>query len=264
MPFNVAPGVELWTREDWKADPAHPRVGHLVPREARTHVIIHHTVLVDPDPSPNVWEEDEEIRSAMRKLQTIRPDLDLDVPYNFVVFLRPKDRVNRVTVCEGRGEDRSGAHTYGHNTKGIGIAFMGNFEKAVSGFAKDYIPYVNLFLGWLQMDPNAQGYGGPWDPMQNLGSKFPIIDDGQKHRNVYIHRDFKATACPGGSIAEVADQFNFTNPALPPEPEDPKPGRFLKLFKNRELHSEIPIPEDWHVIQRIDERGNVFIDVRPQ
>lgn len=34
-----------------------------------------------------------------------------------------------LVLGEGRGLDHSGAHTSGHNTSALGIAFQGNFDK---------------------------------------------------------------------------------------------------------------------------------------
>jgi hypothetical protein len=64
----------------------------------------------------------------MRKLQTLlAKKLGKDVPYNFVAHLMDTSPASML-VCEGRGEDRSGAHTKGHNTKGIGIIWGHNTD----------------------------------------------------------------------------------------------------------------------------------------
>src|SRR3990170_848651 len=112
------------SREAWGARTDIPRLGNPVPRQHRSHIILHHTVITDPDATPNLWETVDEVRLKMRQLQTSRPDLGLDVPYNFVIFLMPEG----IVVCEGRGYNLDGAHTYGHNTTGVGVAFQGNFE----------------------------------------------------------------------------------------------------------------------------------------
>ena len=124
--FEIIPGLRFVDRRGWGASAAHPRLGNQVSRAARSHVIIHHTVMPDGDSSPNLWETDAEVFAMMRRLQTVRPDLGLDVPYNFVVFLMRN--ATEIIICEGRGEDRSGAHTKGHNTHGIGVCFAGEFE----------------------------------------------------------------------------------------------------------------------------------------
>ena len=139
----------------------------------------------------------------MKQLQTIRPDLGLDVPYSFVVFLMNTDPES-IYVCEGRGEDRTGAHTKGHNTTGIGVSIQGNFEYEID--ITGYIPLISKFLGWLKNDPNNPDYGGPYAPMINLGQLKP------NGRHVFGHRDFKPTACPGKSVWSKIGEFNFTWP----------------------------------------------------
>ena len=165
------------------------RLGNLVDRSDRTHVIIHHTVApADTDATPNVWEDDSEIFRAMRDLQVERPDLGLDIPYNFVAFAQP----THLTTCEGRGEDRSGAHTKGHNTKGIAVSFAGNYEDTDidPDVLATQIDAVSAFFHWLKTNASHPDYGN-FEPMRNLGSLPPST------RMVFTHRDFKATACPG-------------------------------------------------------------------
>ena len=121
MKFEIVPGLIYVPRDAWGADPEFPRLGRKVPRSRRTHVICHHTAMTDPnDESPNIWESEREMFKMMRRLQVVRKkDLGADVPYNFVAFLFRKQ--SKIYICEGRGEDRTGAHTKGHNTAGIAI-----------------------------------------------------------------------------------------------------------------------------------------------
>ena len=218
--IRIAPGVTYLDRQEWSADPQYPRLGEKVPREARIEVIIHHTVVVDNDTTANLWETEAEVCAQMRKLQTIRKaDLGADVPYNFVIFLLQTTPPS-IYVCEGRGEDRSGAHTVGHNTSGIGIAFQGDFEKQPVE-VRPYVPLINKFLGWLKYDPNGPGYGGPYPPLANLGQNHP------PGRKVWAHRDFKATDCPGRFLLEVLPEFDFLDPRA--EEVKPKPRRAPKV-----------------------------------
>ena len=94
---TIAPGVVYLDRNDWNADPAFPRLGGADdPRNPGTWTdvnvlhrrerIMHHTVIIDDDATPNLWENIEEVKRKMRQLQTIRPALGFDVPYNFVIF----------------------------------------------------------------------------------------------------------------------------------------------------------------------------------
>lgn len=197
--LQIGQDIEYYPRADWGADTSIPRLGNIVAREKRTHVIIHHTVMVDTDGTPNIWESENAVFENMQRLQTIRPDLGLDVPYNFVAY--PK-KYGELVICEGRGEDRSGAHTSGHNTAGLAVSFAGNFEDHNFNFAP-YAPALSDFLAWLRYDANLPGYGGPYEPMSNLGAVHP---DG---RQVFAHQDFKATACPGKYILYDLDRVDF-------------------------------------------------------
>lgn len=203
--FDISPGLTFVDRKGWGADDSILRLGHKVGRTKRTHAIIHHTVTPDTsDKSPNLWETQDEVFKMMGKLQKVRPDLGKDVPYNFVVFLMKKKE--SIMVCEGRGEDRSGAHTKGHNTKGVGISFAGNFMDDISDAdLSSRMHLVSSFLGWLKFDPSHADYG-QFDPMGNLGSLQPT------QRNVFIHQDFGPTACPGSKIVKFAGLLDFIEP----------------------------------------------------
>ena len=202
--FEISPGLRFADRVAWGADTSLPRLGHKVGRTKRTHVIIHHTVTPDSsDSSPNIWETDKEVFKQMQKLQTIRPKLGKDVPYNFVAFLLKN---GQVLICEGRGEDRTGAHTKGHNTKGIAVSFAGNFEDQISDEdVASRMHLISKFLGWLKFNPSHPDYG-QFDPMTNLGSLQPT------NRNVFVHQDYKATACPGKKIIKFAGMLDFVGP----------------------------------------------------
>ena len=204
--FEILPGLTFVDRSGWGAKSTFPRMGHRVPRSKRTHVIIHHTVVSDVnDTSPILWETLPEVYRNMRRLQTIRPDLGNDVPYSFLVYLMAKK--NAMVICEGRGEDRSGAHTKGHNTAGIGIALAGNFhEDNVAGIEVAKRMYLlSGFLGWLRYAPSHPDYG-TFSAMKNLGSMRPA------GRAVYVHQDFKNTACPGKRALPHLSQLAFTHP----------------------------------------------------
>ena len=185
----------IWMpREAW-ADLDLTRKGLFVAPEKRTEVFIHHTVTVDADDTPSVWESYGEIRDHMHKLQTIRPDLSLDCPYNVVVFILGRDP--RLVLAEGRGLYRSGAHSPGHNTSALGIAFAGNFERddpwelthVLGGFGTDqplsqWIDDLREHLGFVNL----------------LKSRPPVDEQAGllvRERRVWAHSDIEATACPG-------------------------------------------------------------------
>lgn len=204
--FEIVPGLQFVSRDTWGARAELPRLGRRVARSRRTHVIAHHTVLGDTgDQSPNLWESLPEIYKNMRRLQVVRADdLGADVPYNFVAFLF---RNGGLVICEGRGEDRGGAHTKGHNTAGIGIAFAGNFdERSLPGIELARRAHLfSAFLGWLRNDPSHPDYG-TFPRMRNLGSVRP------GDRSIFVHRDFKATACPGRFMLAHLPHVGFLDP----------------------------------------------------
>lgn len=203
--IELSPGLRLASRAAWGASSKHPRLGAKVARSNRTHVFIHHTVMVDNDDSPNVWESDEEAFAKMRQLQTVRPDLGLDVPYSFVAYIMAD---GGLLICEGRGEDRDGAHSRGHNTAAIGISFAGNFhDRAIPEAAlAAAIPLLSRFLGWLRFSASHAGYGN-YAPMAQLGSR-----KAPNGRRVWAHRDIKATACPGDKLMKHLDGVVFIDP----------------------------------------------------
>jgi hypothetical protein len=202
--FEIVPGLVVVPREDWGADNALPRLGNKVPRSRRTHVICHHTVMPDnSDTSPNIWETEREMFSMMRRLQVVRrKELGADVPYNFVVFF--SSTRSKVYICEGRGEDRTGAHTKGHNTAGIALSFAGDFHNNPVNAVEvaERIHLVSFFLGWLRHNPSHPDYG-QYSAMRNLGVLRP------QDREVFFHRDFKNTACPGKNLEPFLKQLTF-------------------------------------------------------
>jgi len=186
----------------------------LVPRSRRYYNITHHTVGVDSDATKNVWENLDEIRFMTKRLQLIRPDLGADVPYNAVVFPAILDGQYVLVVCEGRGYDRSGAHTAGalptsalpypynyFNVGGFASSWAGNFENE----AFDYAPFASAnkaYLRHLKVE------------MPNLGTRTIVPG-----RVTNGHRDFKdyspplnQTACCGQILYSKLGEFTFDGP----------------------------------------------------
>ena len=149
-------------RADINYDLSLPRLGWIVPQVQFRSMGLHHTVSIWSD-KPGLGDE----RAFMRGLQTIRPDLGLDVPYHFVLFRQASDL--DAVVCEGRGWERTGAHTKGRNSTTYGVACAGDFR----------------------FDRMTQGMV---EAVRWIGTHI-------KHPEAtWGHRDAKATICPGNNI----------------------------------------------------------------
>jgi hypothetical protein len=175
--------VIVLSRADWGARTDLRRRGDIVDRSRRMEVFIHHTVIVDNDATPNEWESLDEVKRQMQKLQTVRAqDLGADVPYSMVAFCMSN---GDLVLGEGRGLDRSGAHTVGHNTAGLGISFQGNFESP--SLPRHFDSQLAALGDWLRELRNNKGF-------VNLGTRRPL------GREVFGHRDVKPTDCPGENL----------------------------------------------------------------
>jgi hypothetical protein len=180
------------SRSDWRARTDLPRRGFIVDPIKRTEVFIHHTVIVDDDPSPNQWETHDEVTARMHQLQTIREqDLGADVPYSMVAFCMAN---GDLVLGEGRGLERSGAHTRGHNTSAIGIAFQGNFENLP--LPTHFDVQLAALGNWLRQRREQDGF-------VNLGTERPL------GREVFAHRDVKPTDCPGEHLFGKLNLIRF-------------------------------------------------------
>ena len=188
-------------RGEWGADASLGRRGWVVPVSNWKHITEHHTVIIDNDATPNLWETKAEVFQKMRQLQVIRPDLGNDVPYSWVIFLMAD---GTIIVCEGRGLRHTGAHTIGHNSDSQGVAFEGDFENFRVNIGP-YIPKVNHFFGWLKFEAGAS----------NLGARLHSIPAAQ---TIHYHQMFSQTACPGGVIINNINSFKYVE--YKPQEED--------------------------------------------
>ena len=180
-------------RAKWGADKKLPRRGYLIGPLHRTEVYVHHSVIVDADATANEWETLDEVKSNMRRLQRIRPDLGSDIPYNMVAFCMSD---GELALCEGRGLSRTGAHTRNHNRSALGIAFQGDFEN--NALPGNIDTQLADFAAWLRDLRNNQGF-------TNLGATRP--DD----KHVWGHRDSPTarTACPGQKLYDKLALIRF-------------------------------------------------------
>lgn len=174
----------LLSRRQWGADCSIPRRGHLIGPLPRTEVFVHHTAIIDRDSTENEWETTKDVAYRMRQLQRIRPDLGLDVPYNFVAFCMSS---GELAICEGRGLARTGAHTKDHNRSALGVAFQGNYE--AGQLPRNFETQLSELGQWLRQLRNRGGF-------VNLGNSRP------SDRQVWGHRDAPSarTACPGKKL----------------------------------------------------------------
>ena len=132
----------------------------------------HHTVTIAPD---LVAPYDDDYQ-AIRDLEKIGQDrFGGGMSYSFLIT--PVG-----LLFEGLGIDRVGAHTAGHNTSSVGVAFVGNYETTVP--TQEQMGAA----AWLL----AHGAGKWWN--------VPAFTGG--------HRDVKATACPGQHLYSRLGQIN--------------------------------------------------------
>jgi len=101
-----------------------------------------------------------------------------------------------LVLCEGRGVDRQGAHTKGHNTRGIGIAFQGNFEPEDTPLPTNLNANVLALAAWLRKLREQEGF-------LNLGTDHP------GDREVFAHKDVKQTDCPGRHLIARLAMIRF-------------------------------------------------------
>ena len=168
-------------------DTLYPRRGYVVLPAAREGWVHHHTVGADTDGTKNRWESEAKILVKARRMQTVRPDLGLDVPYNFLNFISQINGEWSLVICEGRGWNRTGAHTAGHNTRLIASGWVGDFRNE-GGIPDDVLE-------------DALRSHGAW-VAQQVALRAINIEE------VAGHRDYKATSCPSDRIYSRLDTFS--------------------------------------------------------
>jgi hypothetical protein len=167
------PKIVYLPRSFWTDDPPG---GHPLPHNKINQLVAHHTVFIlkDYDGDGFLNGDLDDIKSYMLALRDARPDLAFngvnEVPYSFVHFFGAHD--DEAFVVEGRGWDRTGAHTLDYNSKVYGCATAGNtdIQPATPGLIASY-----RLIGSLLPNPMNAG--------RTMG-----------------HRDIGHTACPGQSL----------------------------------------------------------------
>ena len=148
-------------RKHWDAQPPRGTVVTQNPKDIHT-IVLHHTAGYAPKTRSGAAAE-------MRHIQRYHFGNGwADIGYNIVI-----DPIGG--IWEGRGVLARGAHTQGHNTGTIGIAFMGNYE--------------SRHINWRQ----RTAY---------LAVLAKLRLRGVKTNKIRGHREMpdQATACPGKNI----------------------------------------------------------------
>lgn len=155
--------LRFWIRGRrlWRAR----RAKHVTPAAwgAGVDVFVHHTA----DPGPRR----KDVRAYLRQIQSFHMDTRgwSDIAYNYLIA--PDG-----TVWEGRGWGVVGAHTEGHNTKSIGICFMGTFTTQTP------TPAAQIAFSKLHAHLERKG---------------------ARIRGTYGHGDVYATSCPGKGVRKA-------------------------------------------------------------
>lgn len=189
------PELILVTRREWGArqsteDFIRRRVRDS--KTSKTEAHIHHTTDVDSDSTRNTWTLAEAIRQ-LRRLEWVRPDLG-PLPYSMNLAFA-EDRPNTVYLFEGRGLTVRGAHTKGHNSQGIGLGWLGNFDSHLPRDLQDLgVWAMSTYLVKLR---HQFGYSRLGDVRNPRGWE------------VWGHRDTANKSCPGGLIYPRLAEVRF-------------------------------------------------------
>ncbi|KKL74346.1 hypothetical protein LCGC14_2065830, partial [marine sediment metagenome] len=216
--IRISDKVELWSRKEWGAQYSYrlgggddPRGGRrFIQKRERTHHFFHHSVIVDLDQTQNVWETDAEVRTNAVVIQNARPDLGggwNDWPYNFGAYFRPH---GKMTIVEGRGGVRSGAHTkyrdvrgVHHNISALATCIAGNTE-----IAFNIQMYVEALNDWTYYLKHNLGYSTVDQLHPPVGARPGYNTPSDSYGHISVH----ATACPGSLMYGILPQITFDRP----------------------------------------------------
>lgn len=168
----------IYSRSEWGAQPPRQAYRH----ERATHLAIHHTATTSAG-AADTWDE---CAAAVRAIQDFHMNTRewIDIGYNYLVC-------QTGALFQGREDDNPtrdvvAAHD-GYNDGSVGTAGLGYFHPPENQQPTPSLieSFVDLFA-WLaqrrRIDPQGSSYYAGY---------------GQAFRNIYGHRDIKATACPG-------------------------------------------------------------------
>ncbi len=162
--------TEVYSRSFWGA---RFRDGFGARAVGRLETWGHHSVTSQLPPTATIQAECDQ----MRILEGIgQSRFGGGISYTYAIF--PSGR-----IYQGHSVSRIGAHTAGHNTKGIGIVFVGNYE------ANRLTPQQEASAAWLLRFLDGQG----------------VITD---PRFTGGHRDVKQTSCPGRNAYSRLDDIS--------------------------------------------------------
>lgn len=156
-------GVEIVRRKEWFSRVAYRSANVKLPLN---HVVIQHTVTPFCKNKPQCGRN-------VRFIQDMHLDERgwWDIAYNFLVGGDGR-------IYEGRGWDKSGAHSVNFNSKSLGIAFIGNYQKYAPVEAQ-----INATLNLIACGVEK-------------GYLTPI-------REIHGHRDVSCTISPGDYVYAV-------------------------------------------------------------
>ena len=171
---------DLSTRNEW--DARAPKTDYRY--YTASHLAIHHTATASAG-AADTWED---CASAVRAIQDYHMDTNgwIDIGYNYLICQTGDIFQGREDGDDSR--DVVGAHD-GYNEGSVGTAALGYFHPPEDQQPSSALidGYTDLF-GWIvdRRDINPTG-------TSNYFEYGPL-------RNVYGHRDVKATACPGDHL----------------------------------------------------------------
>ncbi|MFC1678927.1 peptidoglycan recognition family protein [Elusimicrobiota bacterium] len=166
------PAPHIYSRADWGA-PARSGGGL---NKDKVRIIIHHSDNPVDDETKALEDAEswEAAASHARNIRAVHRQANgwRDIGYHYLV-----DWDGR--LLEGRAVDRLGSHTDKHNSGSIGIVLMGDFSRQKPTLAQ--VLALKRLCAWLLREHEIAP------------------------EEIYGHRDFNATECPGRNFYEKED-----------------------------------------------------------